>query len=485
MKRICGYILLIALACHLISTAQVLPEFLPQPADWGSMHYLTNPEYHGNIYDARISVTDSILHIYTANGDREHIYHFISSDNGDDWILLADEYNPDYWINFGPVMSYFGHDKFYTIYQAVEEEPWWTGFTYFRASTDYGVTWAWSSQLRMPIEGAARACNITGNGDTLFIVAYQGDSLHLWRSYDAGHNWLHLNTPCNGGYHTSGLEYDKSKQVLHVAFLTNDWDISYVRSTAQGDTWDEVIPIGFPEDGPSNLPAMESDGLGNVIITWQDWHERPGEPPRIYCRVSHTEGATWEPAIPIGENAGSWSDVTISGSYAGMAWCDKSLPGYRLAYIESFDGGDNWEQPYMIATGNFVYGSIIRINETIHVTVRRDVTSVGSMAAYVRYDPYTGIEDDIPENPSSAILMTCYPNPFNSLTVISLTGNVDEIMIFNLEGRLIKRFSIAESQIQVVWDARDADGQGVASGIYFVRAYSENISTEVKLIYLK
>ncbi len=453
--------------------------------DWGSIYYLTGPE-EGEIYHARIYATDSILHIYADHGSSPHLYHYNSIDNGDSWSLLADEVNPDFWITAGPVMSYFGHDKMYTIYEGVRNNyPYWEGFTYFRGSADYGETWPWSSELRIPIDVAARACNISGNGDTLFVVSYQ-DTLELWRSYDAGYNWQHLNTPCNGGYHTSGLEYDKSKGILHVAFLGNDWDIYYVRSLDQGDTWDEVNLIGFSEDGPSNLPAMESDGLGNVAITWEDWHEHPMGPAGTYIRISHDEGVTWLPAIRIGENHNTWSDVTIQGSYVGVLWAQIG----QLLYRESFDGGNTWETTTVVATGKFLYGSLIRINGTIHVAFRQfyqyGPNTWGDRAGYIRYDPLTAVSYESNNLAPVRILLSCFPNPFNIATKIqySLSEPSDiTIEIYDLLGRIVKTLVDEEKQAgqhQAIWKAKH-----FSSGIYFYRIQAGDHSETKKMVLLK
>jgi hypothetical protein len=393
-------------------------------------------------------------------------------------------------------MAFFGHGKFYTIYQGVRNgDPYWEGFTYFRASTDYGTTWAWSSQLRLPIHQPARACNITGNGDTLFIVAYQPDSSHadlqLWRSYDAGHNWEHLYTPCEGGYHPSGLEYDKAKGVLHVAFLGNDWDIYYARSTDRGDSWEGPILIGFPEDGPSNLPAMESDGRGNVAISWGDGHENPTGTPGIYCRLSHDEGITWQPSARISDSSNAWSDVTVRDGYVGVAF---HVGMHRLGYRESFDGGATWDSAQVVALGDFVYGSILRIDETIHLAFREDCVypqRFPNRAGYVKNDPSTGIWGNGQELLSKSSL-SAHPNPFNGQTIISYYLDKEStvsLLVYSITGQLM--LALVDKEIQdagahkYIWEGRDANGRAVSTGIYFYELYVNETRESKAMIMIK
>ena len=80
-----------------------------------------------------------------------------------------------------------------------------------------------------------------------------------------------------------------------------------------------------------------------------------------------------------------------------------------------------------------------------------------------------------------------YPNPFNSKTILTyknLKGG--EIEIYNITGQKIRTLTTANNKEgQIEWDARDALGNKVSSGIYFARAKTPRNSTTIKLIYLK
>jgi len=81
-------------------------------------------------------------------------------------------------------------------------------------------------------------------------------------------------------------------------------------------------------------------------------------------------------------------------------------------------------------------------------------------------------EEEIQE----AMLLSCFPNPFNPTTTISfnLTAENAEIEIFNIKGQKIKQYSIFNNQSSIIWDGTDENNQPVSSGIYFYKLEVDN-----------
>ncbi len=84
-----------------------------------------------------------------------------------------------------------------------------------------------------------------------------------------------------------------------------------------------------------------------------------------------------------------------------------------------------------------------------------------------------------------------YPNPFNGSTTFSFdlprTGKV-KLAVYNIKGQLVKDFrldSLAKGKQKVVWDCRNKDGRGIASGIYFYRVRYEGKTVTKKMCYVK
>jgi flagellar hook assembly protein FlgD len=84
-----------------------------------------------------------------------------------------------------------------------------------------------------------------------------------------------------------------------------------------------------------------------------------------------------------------------------------------------------------------------------------------------------------------------YPNPFNPTTTISFhlqyRASV-ELAIYDTQGKLVKKLidqALGEGQREVIWDATDARGIPVASGIYFYRLRAGGQSAVKRMVFLK
>ena len=84
-----------------------------------------------------------------------------------------------------------------------------------------------------------------------------------------------------------------------------------------------------------------------------------------------------------------------------------------------------------------------------------------------------------------------YPNPFNPVTTITYTVPEEsrvKLTIYNLLGETV-RVLVDErrqaGQHQVFWDASDASGQQVGSGIYLYRLQARDITLSKQMIYLR
>jgi hypothetical protein len=92
----------------------------------------------------------------------------------------------------------------------------------------------------------------------------------------------------------------------------------------------------------------------------------------------------------------------------------------------------------------------------------------------------------LPENPE---LLQNYPNPFNPSTTIefNLPANSNwQLEIYNIAGQLIRNYSgISSGLTKVYWDGSNSLGIKVASGAYFYKLVSNDITTTRKMLLLK
>lgn len=96
--------------------------------------------------------------------------------------------------------------------------------------------------------------------------------------------------------------------------------------------------------------------------------------------------------------------------------------------------------------------------------------------------------------PGTFLLEQNYPNPFNPTTTIAYTlepsrgGRAVRLTIHNLLGQTVRAL-VEETQpagrYQVIWDGRNQQGAGVASGVYFYRLAVEGRAESRKMILLK
>jgi len=99
-------------------------------------------------------------------------------------------------------------------------------------------------------------------------------------------------------------------------------------------------------------------------------------------------------------------------------------------------------------------------------------------------DDHTFTEDETVSNYDFR-LFNNYPNPFNLSTTISYNLTAEdgvgaEILIYNIKGQNIRKFSIGDGQSSTIWDGKDESGKPVSSGIYFYKLVSGNRKSEIK-----
>ena len=107
-------------------------------------------------------------------------------------------------------------------------------------------------------------------------------------------------------------------------------------------------------------------------------------------------------------------------------------------------------------------------------------------------EPYrtSADEPDLPL-PRKHIVLSAYPNPFNSSSVISIEGGDSEkysLEIYDMLGRQVRSAEIPNASVGLttyIWDGKNDQGYSVPSGVYFVHVQTEKTSSELKITLLK
>lgn len=105
----------------------------------------------------------------------------------------------------------------------------------------------------------------------------------------------------------------------------------------------------------------------------------------------------------------------------------------------------------------------------------------------------TGVEEPSwTEKPTGeSPVLTCYPNPFNHLSVIKYrlpSSGAITLKVYNIVGQLVRTLVDAPEMAgyyQVTWDGRDNNGRKVASGVYFYRLEIDRYVNTKRMTFIK
>jgi len=99
---------------------------------------------------------------------------------------------------------------------------------------------------------------------------------------------------------------------------------------------------------------------------------------------------------------------------------------------------------------------------------------------------FTSIDDHLAP-PRDMIRISAYPTPFNqevSITLASKSNTPVKVNIYNQKGQLVRSFD-ASTNTTIAWDGKSQDGRTVGSGIYFVRAAQDGVSSIRRIVKIK
>ena len=381
------------------------------------------------------------------------------------------------------------------------------------SSSDGGITWGERHQVFYHGSAMLKYPRLAANGDTLFLSCRTNYRLLVFRSLDNGQTWGD-STAVEDSHsividHSPYLLFSQGR--LHLVYqlgIVGDpfgIEIYHRYSDDYGLTWSDRYPLSTLEPYPyhehGQAPSAYVDSSGNIMALWFDYKygSECGFTGDILGRVSTDNGDTWFPESRLTyTQTGSGSSCLILGGALYAVWMDDLPQGCfhpKIMYSESSDWGTTWRDPEVI-TGpaeRSEFSPILLYNTVIdttilHCVMRGDIPGHGSGLYYFKNERTTEISDMDNGIVPSAIILTAYPNPFNSSTVMSFSGSEGgdiKIEIFNLSGQIVKSVEAKGKEGKIVWDATDALGNKVSSGIYFARAKTSRNYSAIKLLYLK
>jgi hypothetical protein len=151
------------------------------------------------------------------------------------------------------------------------------------------------------------------------------------------------------------------------------------------------------------------------------------------------------------------------------------------------------QQKTLPVTVQIPAGTPLGYQDTLTVTAvsRFDVNAFATKKIVTTVDKKTGVADGNFHIPGAFALNQNFPNPFNPETVISFSldksGDVT-LSVYDVLGRTVTTLYqgyLPTGQHQFRWNGTDANGQGVASGVYFYRLSSDQVSLTRKMALMK
>jgi hypothetical protein len=313
---------------------------------------------------------------------------------------------------------------------------------------------------------AAMILRLTEEGDVIWNRFFGG----------AGNEVLeHIVETSDGGFAAAGARADSDLRDHFYLVKVNSqgdsvWSQSYVapmrswgKSVVQTDDNGFMMTghYGFYGDPVADLRVIRTDSLGNII--WDEIHGGAGvESGYEIIRMesdnylisgstsSHGAGAADAYLIKIDDNGDTLRTQTYGGP--SQEWAS------AIVWL-----GDN---EFAFAGGSYAAGT-----EDVYVA-RLGISSAVS-----------------PGNNSQLVRLhsvEVFPNPFNSITTLSLSLPVSQhvrINLFDITGRHVQQ--INDTRLTAGEHSFQINAAGFPSGLYFVRAQTDLHSTTQKLILLK
>jgi hypothetical protein len=169
-----------------------------------------------------------------------------------------------------------------------------------------------------------------------------------------------------------------SGSTLHIVYGTDE--VRYQRSPDQGATWTDDQPI---DDGILHLTdpiVADGDDVWIVelkdIVTAMDWC-CPRDLGNIYLLHSGDGGETWDDPRQLTTGNGAFRlSIAYDAGRLHLVWMDFRSDAWDVYYLRSSDRGENWDPERRIAISAGTFGAerpqVAARGDGVHVTIWDD-----------------------------------------------------------------------------------------------------------------
>lgn len=281
---------------------------------------------------------------------------------------------------------------------------------------------------------------------------------------------------------------------------------------------------GRKVSSPEGMGLAFTDLWAKIDIYGDDWIWRDG----TALPALHRQYNTWFGMQTLQSATSSWDNV---GNSTVVCYTTPSSPGIDTPYYLVGRGGTNWVVSFHAQYGGslhksvaafdldedgaeelilpFAYGNGWELRDPTNgqiIDTLHDLPSV-----YLYSGPFAGnrtkallysegsslnvlthslnLDDDGSAKSRPGLLLSAYPNPFNSSAVLTWDTHAQGISltIHNILGQTVRSFDESDltSESTVTWDGLDGRGRPVASGVYFARLVTRDQVATAKLVMLR
>ncbi len=241
----------------------------------------------------------------------------------------------------------------------------------------------WSEDVKLSYSRAAIP-SMTVNGSDIHVV-WTNDSvseISYRRSEDYGLTWTpeRLITNISAGGVCDGPNVAVTGNTVHVVFESErespDFEVWYMRSDDNGNTWTEEIQLSDDDIAGSLIASVAAAG-DDVYVLWAD--ERHNFIREIYFKRSTDGGNTWTADRRLTfhqDGTTSKPALIITPDKLHLVYNEHtggSPSTMEPMYMYSTDKGDNWSEPLMLSQDQSMHsifygpGGFDVDGDTIHV----------------------------------------------------------------------------------------------------------------------
>lgn len=243
---------------------------------------------------------------------------------------------------------------------------------------------------------------------------------------------------------------------------------------------------GFFPDSSRIMPLILENLGPNLFMTYA-----AGEEPRITCQPTSDEVAASEPFFvqaSIRPPIVLTDSVALDTASFALFWRAEHQQEFSKTSFVKESSGDFFQAEI---PANMPAGKIYFYAEAKDKNGRRGAWPRGAPLAVDSF--FVKIADRIDEqnSPRTPALLSNYPNPFNSNTLIDFIlpyGGEVNLEIYNVHGRRVRTLmhgNFVQGRHQLGWNGADEANQPAASGVYFCRLQIGSLVKSIKILLFK